>query len=117
MKLKSITRRHRGVSFEQISRELEMLLRGWLQYFKYASMKSKLEKLDGWLRRRLKCYRLKQCKRVTGIVRFLISLGVEKTLSWRTAYQIATNSCFVIHSNVTALHVSTYGGVRGRKIE
>ncbi len=85
MKLKSITRRNRGVSFEQILRELEMLLRGWLQYFKYASMKGKLEKLDGWLRRRLKCYRLKQCKRVIGIVRFLTSLGVEKTLSWRTA--------------------------------
>jgi hypothetical protein len=85
MKLKSITRRNRGVSFEQILRELEMLLRGWLQYFKYASMKGKLEKLDGWLRRRLKCYRLKQCKRVIGIVRFLTSLGVEETLSWRTA--------------------------------
>jgi hypothetical protein len=85
MKFKTITRRNRGVSFEQILRELEMLLRGWMQYFKYASMKSKLEKLDGWLRRRLKCYRLKQCKRVIGIVRFLLSLGVEKTLSWRTA--------------------------------
>ena len=85
MKLKTITRRNCGVSFEQILRELEILLRGWIQYFKYASMKSKLEKLDGWLRRRLKCYRLKQCKRVIGIVRFLLSLGVEKTLSWRTA--------------------------------
>jgi group II intron reverse transcriptase/maturase len=85
MKFKTITRRNCGVSFEQILRELEILLRGWIQYFKYASMKSKLEKLDGWLRRHLKCYRLKQCKRVIGIVRFLLSLGVEKTLSWRTA--------------------------------
>lgn len=84
-KLKAITRRNRGVSFEQVLKELEVVLQGWIQYFKYASMKSKLEKLDGWLRRRLKCYRLKQCKRVIGIVRFLTSLGVEKTLSWRTA--------------------------------
>jgi len=48
-------------------------------------MKIRLEKIKGWLRRRLKCYRLKQCKRKIGIVRFLTSLGVEKTLSWRTA--------------------------------
>lgn len=84
-KLKEITRRNRGVSFEQVLQELEVVLQGWIQYFKYASMKSKLEKLDGWLRRRLKCYRLKQCKRVIGIVRFLTSLGVEKALSWQTA--------------------------------
>lgn len=84
-KLKEITRRNRGVSFEQVIQELRSLLQGWMQYFKYASMGRKLKSLDGWLRRRLKCYRLKQCKRVIGIVRFLTSLGVEKTLSWRTA--------------------------------
>jgi len=33
------------------------------------------------------------------------------------AIHTVTKSCFVIHSNVTAVHISTYGGVRGRKIE
>jgi len=84
-KLRTITKRSRGVSLEQILEELKTVLRGWLQYFRYANMKSKLEKLDGWLRRRLKCFRLKQCKRTIGIVRFLLKLGVEKTLCWRTA--------------------------------
>lgn len=84
-KLKEITRRNRGVSFGQILRELESTLRGWLHYFRYAQMKQKLTAIEGWLRRRLKCFRLKQCKRVIGIVRFLMGLGVEKTLSWRTA--------------------------------
>lgn len=84
-KLKKITQRNRGVSLEQILHELKPVLLGWLQYFKYARMRRKLEKLEGWLRRRLKCFRLKQCKRVIGIVRFLHKLGVEKTLCWRTA--------------------------------
>lgn len=84
-KLRDITRRNRGVSFEQILKELNSILQGWLQYFRLARMKTRLDKIEGWLRRRLKCYRLKQCKRVIGIVRFLVSLGVEKTLSWRTA--------------------------------
>jgi group II intron reverse transcriptase/maturase len=84
-KLRAITKRRRGVSLEQVLHELVTFLRGWLQYFRYASMKSKLERIDGWLRRRLKCFRLKQCKRTIGIVRFLRKLGVDETLCWRTA--------------------------------
>lgn len=84
-KLKSITRRKRGVGLGQILKELKVALQGWLQYFKLAQMKTKLTKIEGWLRRRLKCFRLKQCKRAIGIVRFLAKLGVEKTLCWRTA--------------------------------
>ena len=84
-KIREITKRNRGVSLEQIIYELENKLRGWLNYFILAEMKSKLQKIEGWIRRKLKCYRLKQCKRVISIVRFLTKLGVEKTLSWRTA--------------------------------
>ena len=84
-KLKKITQRNRGVSLEGVLHELRPVLQGWLNYFKFASMQSKLKVIDGWLRRRLKCYRLKQCKRCIGIVRWLRSLGVEETLCWRTA--------------------------------
>jgi group II intron reverse transcriptase/maturase len=84
-KLRKITQRRRGVSIEKILQDLQHILRGWLQYFKHASMKSKLRVIDGWLRRKLKCFRLKQCKRCIGIVRFLRNLGVEETLCWRTA--------------------------------
>ena len=48
-------------------------------------MKKKMEKIDGWLRRRLRCFRLKQCKRAIGLVRFLCKEGIEKTLAWRLA--------------------------------
>lgn len=84
-KLKEITQRKRGVKLEQILKELKVVLQGWLHYFKLAQMKTKLHQIEGWLRRRLKCFRLKQCKRTIGIVRFLLRLGVEKTLCWRTA--------------------------------
>ena len=84
-KLRMITQRKRGVSLEQILKELKAALQGWLQYFRLAQMKSKLIAIEGWLGRRLKCFRLKQCKRAIGVVRFLTKLGVEKTLCWRTA--------------------------------
>jgi len=64
--------------------QLRTKLQGWLNYFRYAKMSSKMEAIDGWLRRKLKCFRLKQCKRTIGIVRWLRKLGVEEKLSWRT---------------------------------
>lgn len=83
-KVKEVTSRNRGESLESLVKQLKSMLRGWLNYFQYATMRSKMQALDGWLRRRLKCFRLKQCKRCIGIVRWLRKLGVEKTLCWRT---------------------------------
>ena len=84
-KVKHITQRKRGVSLGQVLMELRRYLPGWLQYFKHALMNRRMERVDRWLRRKLRCYRLKQCKRVIGIVRWLRKLGVEQTLYWRTA--------------------------------
>jgi RNA-directed DNA polymerase len=85
LKVKEITQRKRGISLGQLIKELRTALQGWLIYFRHAQMKNKIEKIEGWLRRKLRCFKLKQCKRVIGIVRFLKFLGVEKTLCWRTA--------------------------------
>lgn len=84
-KLKKITQRNRGISLAQMLYELKPVLKGWLEYFKHARMKSKMVKVEAWLRRRLKCFRLKQCKRCIGIVRFLRKLCVGEQLCWKTA--------------------------------
>lgn len=84
-KLKLLTKRNRGISFEQLISKLNPVLRGWLNYFKSAKMKSHLRNLEAWLRRRLRCYRLKQCKRALGIARFLTKLEVPWNRSWTTA--------------------------------
>jgi len=84
-KIRKLTQRNRGCSFKQVIKELNALLRGWLNYFKLAKMKKKLIILDSWIRRRLRCYRLKQRKRAIGIMRFLRKLGVPENRSWATA--------------------------------
>ncbi len=84
-RVRRITKRNRGVKIGQILTELLRYLQGWLAYFRYAKMRRRIEHLDGWIRRKVRCHRLKQCKRVIGIVRCLRRLGVEETLSWRTA--------------------------------
>jgi RNA-directed DNA polymerase len=65
--------------------ELNSFLTGWVTYFRYASCKGHLEDLDGWIRRKLRCVRLKQRKRAASIAKFLQSLGVSKNQSWTTA--------------------------------
>jgi RNA-directed DNA polymerase len=84
-KVREVTKRNRGISFDEMLQRLRTKLQGWLNYFRYAKMSRKMEAIDGWIRRKLKCFRLKQCKRMIGIVRWLRKLGVEETLSWRTA--------------------------------
>jgi hypothetical protein len=84
-KLKQLSQRNAGKSFDEIVSKINRLLKGWLHYFKYAKMKSKLEAIESWLRHRLRCYRLKQCKRALGILRLLRKLGVPANRSWTTA--------------------------------
>jgi len=81
-KVRSITRRNRGMKFEQVIAELVPVMRGWLNYFRYARCKRVLRNLDSWIRRKLRCYRLKQCKRVITLQRFLERQGVESWQSW-----------------------------------
>ena len=81
-KVRVITKRNRGRSFEQIIAELTPVLRGWLNYFQYAQCRKVLQGLDSWIRRKLRCYRLKQCKRVITLQRFLAKMGVKKWQSW-----------------------------------
>ncbi|MBD8490626.1 group II intron reverse transcriptase/maturase [Echinicola sp. CAU 1574] len=84
-KLKQLSQRNRGISLEQLVRELNPVLRGWLNYFKKAQMLTKLKVLEGWLNRRIRCFRLKQCKRALSLAKFLHGLGVPWNRSWTTA--------------------------------
>ena len=81
-KVRSITRRNRGRRLEQVVNELNQLLRGWLGYFRLGMIQTLLPRLDEWIRRKLRCYRLKQLKRAKAIADFLMSRGVREAASW-----------------------------------
>ncbi len=75
-RIRQITRRNRGISLARMIAELNAFLTGWVTYFRYARCKSHLQRIDAWLRRKLRCYRLKQCRRSQAIADFLESCGV-----------------------------------------
>ena len=84
-RIRQITRRNRGVSMEKVVRELNEYLTGWVTYFRHAQCRKRLRQLDQWLRRKLRCYRLKQRKRTKSIADFLMAQGVPEWRSWLLA--------------------------------
>jgi len=76
IRVKAITKRNRGVKLERVIDELKSYLTGWMAYYRLIATDYLLKRLDMWIRRKIRCYRLKQCKRRKGLVRFLISRGV-----------------------------------------
>jgi len=84
-RIREITRRNRGVRFAQLVRDLNSFLTGWVTYFRYAKARGVLSQLGSWVRRKLRCVRLKQRKRAHSITTFLHDLGVPWDRCWTTA--------------------------------
>ena len=81
-RVREITKRNRGVALAQMIAELNAFTTGWVTYFRHARCKSHLQRLDQWIRRKLRCIRLKHCKRTKAQADFLRSLGVPERRAW-----------------------------------
>ncbi len=77
-KIRQLTWRSRGRSFDSVVEQLNQYLRGWLGYYHLSSNRSLWQGFDSWIRRKLRCYKLKQKKRCKTIAKYLISLGVPE---------------------------------------
>lgn len=82
-KVRQITRRNRGRSLGAVVLELNALICGWVAYFRLAQAKGIMSDLDAWLHRKLRCLKLKQCKRAVGIARFLMERGIDRDGAWK----------------------------------
>jgi RNA-directed DNA polymerase len=74
--VREVTRRNRGASLDKVIYELNEKLRGWINYFRFTEWNSQTAELDAWIRRKMRCYRLKQRKSGRSISKFLRNLGV-----------------------------------------
>ncbi len=84
-RVRTLTRRTRGRSLEQVAVELRAYLLGWKGYFRLAKTPRVFSDLDEWIRHRLRAYRLKQWKRGTTVFRELRALGASEDLAARVA--------------------------------
>lgn len=54
-RIQFLTRRKRGNSIEEITKELSTYMKGWINYFGFCQTPTVLEDLQGWIRRKLRC--------------------------------------------------------------
>ena len=86
-RIREITRRNRGIKFDQVIGELNTTIIGWTNYFRLANTwLSTFNEIDGWIRRKLRCYRLKQCGRRYTIFKLLRSLDIPRRQKLECCY-------------------------------
>lgn len=102
-KLKEVTSRNKPMSMEERIQKLNPIIRGWVNYFRIAEMKSWMETVDGWLRTRIRICIWKQWKTPQRRRWGLRKLGVpeERAYMWsysRKGYACVASSPIMAHT-------------------
>jgi len=90
-KIKEATRRNTPVNLAKVIKDLNPVIRGFVNYFKITNSKTVFVKLMAWLRRRLRAIQMKHWKKPGKLHRRLRQLGYKgdfsciKMASWRNA--------------------------------
>lgn len=100
-KIKRLTNRNWSISFEDRIKKLNEVTRGWINYFKIASMKTKLVKFSEHLRTRLRMICWKMWKVPSKRQWALMKMGIGRNLAKLTSYCgnryyfVATKTCLI----------------------
>ena len=81
-KIRELTDRSNGWGNEYRALKLTQYIRGWVNYFGMADMKSLLQSNDEWLRHRIRAIYWKQWKKTKTKFKELKKLGVEEEKAW-----------------------------------
>ncbi len=84
-KLKQLTKRSWSTSLDNRIKQINYLVRGWVNYFRIANMKKKIAEIDEHLRVRIRVIIWKQWKEIGKRQKSLIQLGVEPELAHNVA--------------------------------
>lgn len=84
-KLRKHTSRSNGSSIEVRIERLNQVITGWANYFAIADMHENCQKIDEWLRRRMRMCIWKQWKRVRTRMKSLVHFGLPKSKAYEFA--------------------------------
>ena len=84
-KLKQLTDRSWSISLDNRIKQINYLVRGWINYFRIANMKNVIIGIDEHLRTRIRVIIGKQWKKITKREKSLIQLGIERELAHNIA--------------------------------
>ena len=105
-KLKQLTDRSWSISLKDRIIKLNQVIRGWINYFRIADMKSVMTSIGQHLKRRIRCIIWKQWKTCKHRNECLLKLGISKAKAKRTAYSRAsywhTSKSIVLHVAISS---------------
>ncbi len=83
--IRNITGRSNGLGIEFRKIRLNQLIRGWINYFRLADAKGLAQRLDEWIRSRIRMVTWKRWKRVRTRYANLKGLGIKEEQAWMWA--------------------------------
>ena len=113
-RIRKITSRRRGhVPMEQLLEELRRYITGWLGYYALADMRSHIQRLNEWIRRRIRQIFWKRWKRIRTRHDNLVALGIADSKAWewantRKAYWRIAGS-WVLSTSLTNKYLESIG--------
>ena len=118
-KLKSLTKRSESISLDTRFEKLNWLIRGWVNYFKISKMKTFLEKIDEYLRTRIRMIIWKMWKlpktREDNLVKCGFDRGEARGLAnCRKGYMFVAHSK-ILQNAITKLALSKPNKKKGRR--
>ncbi|MBR0490914.1 MAG: group II intron reverse transcriptase/maturase [Clostridia bacterium] len=108
-KLKQLTDRSLSICLDNRIKQINYVVRGWVNYFRIANMKQSITDIDKHLRTRIRVIIWKQWKKITRREKALVQLGVEPTLAHNVActrkgyYQICRTTYVQFAINIDRL--------------
>jgi hypothetical protein len=84
-KIRELTSRKQGMAIKDILRRVKVYTTGWLGYYATADMKSRIQAVNEWIRRRIRQIFWKQWKRIRAKHDNLKRLGTPDGKAWEWA--------------------------------
>ena len=112
-KIRELTSRKQGRAIAVILYNLKKYTTGWLGYYSIANMKTIIQRLNEWLRRRLRQIFWKQWKRIKAKHANLARLGIPNNKAWEWAnsrlgyWRIADS--WILHRSLTNEYLASIG--------
>ena len=85
-KFRKRLRRWRGMKITVVIKELNLMTRGWIVYFRLADAREKITELESWILHHLRCILWRQWKKPRTRFNSLIALGVNQKKAARAAW-------------------------------
>ena len=96
-KIRSITKRNSGRKLEEVIKELNPVIRGWMNYYRVANIKGLTKELMRWIRRRLRMLKMKQWKTYKAMHKEMGKQGIKGTGEKMAVWKWKNSNTHIIH--------------------